>query len=270
MNNIDPSLARGLKNQFFRDLMSDVNATTLEWMKISKNKKILSPKYFFKNYFNEVTRVFGNKLLAIYKNNDNKKPLICICTVEDVNREYKVWNENGISSILISISTKPFDINVISFGFIVGEHAIKRIYERLFTYSDLANEDVRVKNVLSQFELAPFWGMFWSARAVNYFEYSDSDFIDTIIPSKDGLLLGVIHRTSVYRNDIRTFIGVSDFSVNQKSLYDAMIIASSNIGSDIFAFLIMDQIARSSNFKKYANGYFENLRLVEGLIDSMS
>ena len=251
---MDPSLAKGLKNQLFREISDDIDSSIKQWEKYCKESKLNKSRLKWEKFCEGIDGVYGPFLLAKYRGGSKRKPFICMATFENRSRQYNSWNERCIFSVLIYFANNPVWVETLARGFSVSEHAIQRIFERSFTDESPAEKDFKKVHFATELRYVPLWSTFWVGVTNTVFKTESFDSIEIVLPSPNGLFFGEIRRDSYC--EIRTFLSASQLSSKQSTLYEKMMFISHKFSNSVIPFLFHKFITDQSGS-------------IDGLIDFM-
>jgi len=263
---MDSSLAKGLKNQLFRELSEEIDIVIQRWSKYCINAKLASSRSKWGNFCNGMDAVLGPFLLAKYIGGSKRKPLLCMASFENENRQYNSWDENCISSKLNYLGHNPLWVESLPMGFSVSEHAIQRIFERSYTAESILNQDFQKVHFVRELLYAPLWSVFWTINAMTIFKRADANSIEIIIPSPNGLLLGEILKKFTLRCEIRTFVAQPQLSVQQLNLMQMMNGLSERYIDSIIPFSLHPHINQQPAYQAQLNDFFNQAKGVEDLL----
>lgn len=235
---MDFSLAKGLKNQLFRELSEEIDIVIERFTKYYYESKPASSRLKWENFCEGIDEVFGPYLLAKYKGGSKRKPFLCIATFENERRQYSSWEENCISSKLIYVGYNPLWIQALPIGFATYEHAIQRIFERSHTTESVVKKDFEKVHFVRELAHSPLWAVFWAIKAMTVFKTDEVKSMKIVIPSSNGLLFGEIQEKFSVRCDIRTFVAKSQLSFRQLDLMILMNEISDKYVNSIIPFLL--------------------------------
>lgn len=232
---MDPSLAKGLKNQLFREISDEIDGVTKQWIKFIKQSKPDSSRLRWEKFCNEIDGIFGPFLIAKYKGGSKRKPFLCTAMFENENRKYNSWNENCIYSKFNYYTINPVWADSFPDVFSVSEHAIQRIFERSFTDASPADKNFRKVQFANELRYAPLWATFWVYMTNKTFQYESIESIEIVIPSPNGLFFGEIRRNSYC--EIRTFLASHQLSVKENNLLEKMQVISQKFSESVIPFI---------------------------------
>jgi hypothetical protein len=241
---MDLSLAKGLKNQFFREISDEVDNVIEHWMKYCKESKYGSSRKKWEKFCEGIDKVFGPFLLAKYEGGSKRKPFLCLATFENENRKYNSWNERCLSSSVLYLTYNPVWYDALPMGFSISEHAIQRIFQRLYSDESPTEKDFRKVHFASELCHVPLWATFWVYITTQKFSLINIGTFKIIIPSANGLFLGEIHKGCLC--EIRTFIAISQFSLKQRRLHEKMLVVSERFADSVIPFLFHKFITNQS------------------------
>jgi len=264
---MDSSLAKGVKNQLFRELSDEVDVVIKDYLKYCEASKFSSSRIKWQKFCDGIGDVFGSFLLARYDGGSKRKPFLCLATFENENRQFNSWNENCISSMLIYFGQNPLWIETLSLGFSISEHAIQRVFERSY------NEDLvlkkELKRVLFSYDLiyAPLWSAFWTMVAFKSFESAQVTHIKIIIPGQHGLFLGDVHESKPLRCEIRTFVAKSQLGKRQLELMVMMTEISLKYSDSIIPFILNPKLIQQQIYRQQIDEFIAQAQGVIKLVN---
>ena len=241
---MDPSLAKGLKNQLFREISDEIDDVIEHWIKYCKESKLDSSRLKWEKFCEGIDGVFGPFLLAKYRGGSKRKPYLCMATFENDERQYNSWNENCIFSKLLYFTNNPVWVESVPKAFSVSEHAIQRIFERSLTDESPREKNFRKVHFAYELRFAPLWATFWVYITNPKFESGSVESIEIVLPSPSGLFFGEIHKDSYC--EIRTFLSASQLSSKQSILYEKMMFISHKFSNSVIPFLFHKFISDQS------------------------
>jgi hypothetical protein len=216
---MDGSLARGLRNQLFRDLNDHVDKVISRYVTYIKIARLDKRPSDWQKFCIDTETILGKLLIAKYLGGTKRKPYLCIYTWESGKRRFNSWTEQCISSSQIFLSFNPAGFEVSPLGFNISDHAIQRIYERSFSNEDPVSGSFSHIKVLNELRYVPFFTGYWTTRVASV----SSDSENIFFPSPNGALIGQIQKKTLNRAEIRTFLSVSQLSDYQVRLRLQMI-----------------------------------------------
>ncbi len=250
---MDPSLAKGVKNQLLREICSKVNTTIDDIVKYSSKSNLKnSGRNEWPQHVNNIIKIIGQFSLATSSMGSKRKPTLLLYLFEDKDRSFNTWEERCVSSELLQISINPFFSKVTQAGFNISEHAIQRIFERAVPHNNPITSNEIVHVFLNELRFAPVISAYWFWLISQEIINTTSKNIDIIIPSVNGLFLGQITVQKINRCEIRTFVPVESLSMAQRQSRDLIMIFAENFENTEIAFLIMsvlNQVQIKSDLK---------------------
>jgi len=238
---MDPSLAKGHKNEFFRQLNSGINKIIQEFQQTAE-KSI--PKFNKRNqwerFIDKSVRQLGKYLLHHIILGSKRHPILLLYLFEGQSeRSYNSWNEKCISSCTLFLSASPFNCFVRPIGFNLSEHAIQRIFERLIPKNITMSYNEKLQMVTNELQYAPIVCAFWHLVAVLQLQRRETDPIEVTIPTPNGILIGQINPQKMNKCELRTFV-MNDqlFAKQQKNRTDLLFLSTVLSGSEMAFFLL--------------------------------
>jgi hypothetical protein len=221
---MDESLAKGLKNHFFRKVSDDVNRALDNLGKIKIGSSIKS----WEKFCVEVEKDFNDAAIVIYEGGSKRKPYLAFNgLLRDDENQINNWQEKCISSVVSILNFENKFSKVERAFFNISEHTVSRMFLRLKL--DDGSQPVTNKHIIEELNLIPLWTNFW----INLiYEFTDSfkntkklAAITPIIPSKNGLFFASFMNLDVPQVEIRTFVDDGHLKEDQilikKNMYDA-------------------------------------------------
>ncbi len=266
---MDSSLARGLKNQLFRNLTNHVDEVISRYFQYLKRARLDKRPSDWGKFCDDTEKLLGPLLLAQHKGGTKRKPYLCIYTLENESRDFNSWTEQCISTSQLFISANPPAFEVAPLGFNISDHAIKRIYERSLNDSAPLSDSFQHIQVLSELSLATYYIPYWGFRMLQSEKESERIFL----PSPNGVLLGEINRRTFIRAEIRTFLSLSQLNKDEQRMRTDMIELAKKFES-IHPFLFLpsaieriewrqiDLSRESDNYQLLTNSITTSLELI--------
>ncbi len=251
---MDTSLAKGLKNQLFKELSDEINSVAGSWAKHCKKSKI---NFFSRNkweiFYADTVRMLGHFSLASHRGGSKRNPFLCVATFENQEIDYESWKEKCISSHLIYITMREAHVESVPMGFSIGEHAIQRIFERTYLDSTPLEDGFKKIYFANELNHAPLWSTFWISRGFSRFAKDPLDSIEIVMPGQNGLFLGKISRDSIHRCQLRTFVSKQQLSSSQLILFEKMQKISDEYKNSIIPFCLIDFISKQKTSESEFN-----------------
>jgi hypothetical protein len=241
---MDPSLAKGLRNQLFREIDDDIAAFISKWRAYCQKSKPQKSRSNWMKFSNDIESVYGQYMLANHSGGTDRKPFLCLSTFENTERTFNTWSERCLSSKVLYFNFDPIGVNSQQSGFNISEHAIQRIFQRSYSDQDPMAESFKKINFTNELRLAPLWSFFWSLLLIelsNNKKVTDIG-ISVIIPTVSGLLLGEIFPSNFHKCEIRTFISKQQFSAVQLVHWQSMMRISEKYLKSVIPFLCFEFI----------------------------
>ena len=212
------SLANGLKNRFFSEMLIDKRALGL--LQIS-DKDIPKSRKNIQSFIDKSVSFYKDFDLMHYEGGSTRKPYIAfeLLTI-DPNREFNTWNEKCVYGSSVIFNLNPFFPKNFYSTYNISEHTIARIFLR--TPPTIKNNLIDVKEVYSEFRYVPLWAAFWG---ILFFSLASKN-LETnaypVIPGPNGLFMAEINKNDK-RIEIRTFVNDEDLTFEQLSSKQALI-----------------------------------------------
>jgi len=261
---MDTSLARGLKNQLFREISEEVEHITERWIRFTKASKLQISRGRWEKYCEGIESALQSFFLAKYSGGSKRKPFICFATFENIAAADTLWGEKAIASRYMLVSKNPLTIEVKSSGFVVGEHAIFRIFQRAFDVTEITSESFKKIYFSKELQYIPLWYLFWIYHGLTKLADVDSGAIKIVIPSQTGLLLGRLRKNEPC--EIRTYVSRRQFSEFQELLYKFMTATSMKYLNSGFPFICFDRVSESpSCIQEYEQFLNDTLGLADAI-----
>ena len=241
---MDPSLAKGLRNQLFREIDEDIAAFISKWKAYVQKSKPQKSRSNWMKFSKDIESVYGQYMLANHSGGTERKPFLCLSTFENTERTFNSWSERCFSSKVLFFNFDPIGVHSQQSGFNISEHAIQRIFQRCYSDQDPMAESFKKINFTNELRLAPLWSFFWSLLLI---ELSNNNKlkekgISVIIPTVSGLLLGEIFTSNFHKCEIRTFISKQQFSALQLVHWQSMMRISEKYLKTVIPFLSIEFI----------------------------
>lgn len=217
---INETLARGLKDRFFRDFSTDISAAYHKELRSMTLKSIKRGKWV------KATRVCLDRLdrfsIASYEGGSKVKPYFVTNVLEvESARQYNTWNEKCLYSFQLLFAFDPPQVDCRFGHFNIGEHAIFRLFMRAPVQED-AHGSVLPYSIIKQLRYVPFWSAFWVLFQLMVKDIDFRDDLSIIIPAPDGLFMAQPSKNEP-GVEIRTFIDYEHTNDDRKMVRDLMI-----------------------------------------------
>lgn len=260
---MDPSLAKGVKNQLFRDIYSKVSTTTDDLVKYSSKSNLKnSNRNEWIEHVKNINKIVGRFSLATSSIGSKRKPTLLLYVFEDKDRSFNTWEEKCVSSELLQISINPFFSKVTRAGFNISEHAIQRIFERAVPHNNPIIKDEIIHVFLNELRFAPVISAYWHLLIIQEIINARSRILDIIIPSINGLFLGQISVDNCNRCEIRTFVPLESLSLAQRQSRDLFLKFAETYENTEIAFLIMSTINQVQIKSELINNFMRSSELL--------
>jgi hypothetical protein len=241
---MDPSLAKGLKNQLFREIDDDLSVFIKKWAAYVRSSNPQKSRSNWTKFSQGIEDLFGQFMLASHVGGTARKPFLCLSTFENDERIFNTWSEKCFTSKIIYFNYDPIGVNSEHSGFNISEHAIQRIFERSYSDFDPLGESFKKINFTNELRMVPLWSFFWSLKLteLTYRENSIGQKMQITIPAVSGLLLGEISSSNTHKAEIRTFVSLDQLSENQYRIWEMMIDISKKYLKSVVPFLFFEFI----------------------------
>jgi len=238
---MDPSLAKGHKNEFFRQLYFGINKIVHDFQQTAE-KSI--PKFRKRSqwdkFIDQGLRQLGEYLLHHTILGSKRHPILLLYLFEDKSeRSYNSWNEKCISSCALFLSASPFNCFVRPIGFNLSEHAIQRTFERLIPANITLSHSEKLRMVTTELQHAPIVCAFWSLVAALQLTRGETAPFAVTVPTPNGLLLGEINPQKINRCELRTFVANDQLFAEQQKIRTDLIFLSTVFSGSAIAFLLL-------------------------------
>ncbi len=264
---MDPSLARGVKNQFFRDISKEVEQAAQRYTKQTKTYKAWSSLNNWNRYTKEIENIFSHFLIDKFNGGSKRKPILCISTLDsDPLKKFNSWNEQCLNSVQLLIIFSPWHVDAVYSGYSLSEHTIQRIFERAISIDEFRNNENNLFAFSSELLETPFWSSYWIARALDIFASSRTDVIYPVIPTKSGLFFGEMTREKIHKVEIRTFVSDAMLFPDQFALKQLMLNARGKMRGNSIAFFPSIQISGIANQEQDFSDFVSLVQPFESLL----
>jgi hypothetical protein len=221
---MDESLAKGLKNHFFRKVSDDINRALENLGKIKVGSSLNS----WVKFCAEVKKDFNDAAIVIYEGGSNRKPYLALNgLLRDDENQINNWQEKCISSVVAVLNFENKFVKVERSFFNISEHTVSRMFLRLKLED--GSQPVTNKQIVEELNLIPLWTNFWINLIYEFTDgFEDAKKLATItpiFPSKNGLFFASVMNLDVPQMEIRTFVDDSHLKEDQifikKNMYEA-------------------------------------------------
>ena len=212
------SLANGLKNRFFSEML--MNKKALGFLKLSdidipKNRKD------FKKFIDKSISFYKEFDLIHYEGGSTRKPYLAfeLLTI-DPKREFNTWNEKCVFGSSVIFNLNPFVPHEFYSTYNISEHTIARIFLR--TPPTIKNNLIEVKEIYREFKYIPLWAAYWGILFFSLVNKNTNVNAYPVIPAPNGLFMAEINRKDK-RIEIRTFVNDENLTFEQLNTKKALI-----------------------------------------------
>jgi hypothetical protein len=212
------SLANGLKNRFFSEMLFDKKA--LGFLKLS-NKDIPKNRKDFEKFIDKSIGFYKEFDLLHYEGGSTRKPYLAfeLLTI-DPKREFNTWNEKCVYGSSVIFNLNPFVPHNFYSTYNISEHTIARIFLR--TPPIIKNNLIEVKEIYHEFKFIPMWAAFWGILFFSLASKNININAYPVIPGPNGLFMAEINKNDK-RIEIRTFVNDEDLTFEQLNTKKALI-----------------------------------------------
>lgn len=232
---IDESLAQGLTKEFLEKLDDDFDKVNITFTKKIGNK--LSSRKGFDKFTTIHKETFKNFTLSHQVGGSKRQPYLGEIVLNTKNdRKYKEWNEAtlyGLTTIRsLSLNNESQDSNPSLF--LIGEHAISRVFQRSKIFKDTNKIDSYL--IVPELCLIPFWTSFWVylLSDLSRLPLEKKLSINPVIPSPRGLFFcKLTNHGLAFAIEVRTYVHESSLTDTQKQVRLALLNASKNLENSI-------------------------------------
>jgi len=223
---INETLARGLKDRFFKDFSTEISDAFHKELQSMTLRTIKRGKWV------KAARACLDRLdrfsIASYEGGSKVKPYFVTNVLEvERDREYNTWNERCLYSFQLLLVFDPAHVDCHFGRFNIGEHAIFRLFMRSPVQED-ERGSVLPYSIIKQLRYVPFWSAFWVLFQAMSTDIDFRDELSIIIPAPDGLFMAQLSKTE-HSAEIRTFIDHERTSDDRKMVRDLMIRISEHL-----------------------------------------
>ncbi len=259
---MDPSLARGVKNQAFREMAPQVELSIDRFKKLLLSSKAGTSLNNWNRFTDQIDSTFADLLIKKHIGGSKRKPYLCVSTLDSqLGKSFNSWNEQCLNSVQLITIYSPWFFEATYAGYSISEHAVQRIYERAIA-SDALNADKSKLSLLTeQLLMTPAWSSFWINFAHQLLSEGEDEKIRIAIPTAAGLLLGELSMKSIHKVEIRTFVSDAQLHTNQRELKKNMISALGNINSNLLPFFPSLPIAGIGGIEKGLDELNESVKV---------
>lgn len=215
---IDESLAKGLKNKFFRDLTASSKLSLAKVRGQSRGKRTRNG--FVKSAQATLSNFSGTSVYQ-YEGGSSSAPYFAFDSLLAISeRELNSWQEKCLSSISVILLFEANEPHFCNGAYNIGEHLISRLIQR----SGLVDDPLKFnpRTVIDELVYVPLWSNFWLLMSMFEDDYQFDDELTIPVPAKHGLMLG--HLNPISRLvELRTYVDDSKLAENQRVIRDMML-----------------------------------------------
>jgi hypothetical protein len=258
---MDPSLARGVKNQAFREMAPQVDTSIDRFKKLLLSSKAGTSLNNWNRFTDQIESTFGDLLIKKHIGGSKRKPFLCVSTLDNqLGKSFNSWNEQCLNSVQLITIYSPWYFEAIYAGYSISEHAVQRIYERTIESDALNVDKSKISLLTEQLLMAPAWSSFWINFSHQFLSGGTAEKVSVAIPTATGFLLGELSTKSIHKVEIRTFVSDALLHTEQRELKKNMLIALENINSDLLPFFPSLPIAGITGIEKGLDEINESVR----------
>ena len=225
---MDESLANGFKNQFFRDIEDDLNKAISRGLIVYKKSNQYSKLTNWEKFTKSLILAMKEMKITHCIGGSKRKPFLVTALLGvDQNRPYNAWNEKCLLCYDNIFNFDPPFYKRFESTAYIGEHAVKRIYQRSFDAERYLKKEITNLEILKELKYVPLWSNFWP----QLFYYLNKRLykiqtLKPIIPTPNGLFLCEYSTSNKYHLDIRSFVNKSQLDERQTKLRNVLLKAS--------------------------------------------
>lgn len=238
---MDPSLAKGHKNQFFREVREGLNQVVQDHLNQTRDAiPSFRKRSHWDKYVSQSVSRLGEYLLHHRVLGSKRHPTLCLYLFdEDAERAYNSWNEKCLGSCAYILTPRPFNVFVRNIGFNLSEHAVQRMFERKISDNVGLTYSEKLHLIVSELEHAPLLCAFWSIVALLHLTRQEAEPFEVSVPTPQGLLLGNMSPIKMNMCELRTFVPYEQLFTAQKKLRDDMLLLSKQFSDSDLPFYLM-------------------------------
>lgn len=195
---ISESLANGLKNRYFRQMEDEYVAFGKDLHRF--NSKGMKMEAFVKRLW-QASKSTG---VMYFEGGTKRKPYFFISHLMPLEqRSFKEWNERCLfgNDFYFSLEPQEYSNKYACYG--IGEHAIKRIFQRSISQS--ADEPYQVEAINYQLKYLPLWSSYLISLLAQISRPDEHLTVSFQIPSPGGILIAEACNKS-FIAEVRTFV----------------------------------------------------------------
>jgi hypothetical protein len=234
---MDSSLARGIKNQLFREISNAIGKEIDVFKKNIKSCKAGTSLNNWNRFVKSMPASLPHILVDHVVGGSKRKPYLCLSTLDSQHeKSFNHWTEKCINSVQFLINYSPWYSEAIYAGYSLSEHTIHRIFERVISLDSLNNSPKPHYLFTSELNYTPFWSAFWTYTSFRIFKDSESSTLYPVIPTPSGLFFAEIYSEKIHKIEIRTFVSIDMLYPDQKELREMMIESMNKISNNTISY----------------------------------
>jgi hypothetical protein len=238
---MDPTLARGYKNQFFREVQDGLARAIQGFRSFLDGAR---PKLRKRNHRHEIfelcVKQLGDYLLHHCVVGGKRHPFLCLYVFEDEpQRAFNTWNEKCLGSCAFILSPDPFNVFVRPIGFNISEHAVQRIFERTISGNVPLSYQEQLRLITDELRHAPLLCAFWTIVGLLRMDRKENAPVEVLVPTPQGLLLGTLSPSRVHLCELRTFVSYDQLFEDQRVLRSDLLALDERFRDSPVAFYLL-------------------------------
>ncbi len=235
---MDESLANGFKNQFFRYVQEDIKAALKRSLAASDKYSYYTKLSNWDKFTASIVPALGEMAITHCNGGSKRKPYLCIALLGvDEERQYNSWEEKCLLCYDEIFNFTPAFYESYNATAYIGEHVVKRIYQRHFDAEKFRNGEINHNEILKEFKYVPLWSNYWP----QFFYYLNKNKyqiqkLNPVIPTPNGLLFCEYSTENRYHLDVRTFVSTEELKGDQPKLRKVLLKASEGMSEAPISF----------------------------------
>ena len=238
---MDPTLAKGHKNDFFREVRAELNQVVQNHLRLTRSAiPTFRKRSQWDKYVGQCVKQLGDYLLHHRIVGSKRHPALCLYLFdEEAERAYNSWNEKCLGSCAFILSANPFDAVVRILGFNLSEHAVQRIFERQIADNVALTYTEKLHLIIGELQHVPLLCAFWSIVALLRLSREETAHFEVLVPTPHGLLLGEMSPSKMHLCELRTFVPCDQLFASQHQLRNDLLSLSARFGESAMAFYLL-------------------------------
>jgi hypothetical protein len=220
---MDSTLARGMRKGLLAELNVEIDKAVQRFHKFAGERKLSRSRKGWPEFYRDCEGVLHPFLVGKFYGGTERKPVIGLTLFEPSTNARNSWNEPCLSTTQMMIGYDPWCFKGASGGFNIGEHAIHRMIQRGISNQDVLTGGINSFEILGELKYASLWCGYWSLTCPDRSSRLEREAVYPIIPTPSGLFLCELHRKTLNRVEIRTFVHHSMLSSQQAELRARML-----------------------------------------------